>query len=720
MSDFVELLQDNEIIITRLVELIKNTKERLDISIGVDSLAFLMENNLISENCMNLLNNGGTIRCLVNSSVQDSIHGRKLLKIVSELKHINKIDGITVISESEYLKVICHKKTPDIFDALHSTNTHILLIAQSPFDTLFNNAFPIREYRSPNDYHDEFNPLPTTLRFKLNDDISERMRLFIDDSNYLCIYSSIGGMLFGYQNYYDSFNVIHEKQRNGEHKGIRWITNIRNKNDLKLVNSLRERGIEIRHVNDNPPFDFALSNKYFGLIVERTADGRMIVDNLMMNDDRANLLFFSMIFERIWEVGIDSDERIREIENETEFNIDIVHHPSDALHRIYELCTLAKKEILIIMPSSNGFYRTEIGDGFKNLNQIGAKGIKIRILTITNLDVLYEINKIKAKYPNILFRDLEPSIPSFSRINIFDKKDTVVWEVKDDSQQQFTDALGTAVFIESAKTSETCAAIFDSLWNQSEVYTKLKKSHEKLRDNDRIQNKFMDLVAHELRTPLQSILGLTELLNKDIQNKNQSYMLGIAIANLRKLQRLSENILDVTRLEGNIMYLNKESFNLNQLVKSIVANIDKAMEYNKSITFEYKDFEKEYMVFADKFRVGQVILNLIDNSIRFITKKGTIVFALSEKITHSKDIVVLSITDDGESLKPEILSKLFTKFASESYYGTGLGLYLCKRILEAHGGRIWAQNNKDKEGCTFSFGIPKDLRNNVGSDKIVK
>lgn len=708
MSDIVELLQDNEMIITRLVELIEKTKERLDISIGLDNLAFLIENKLFSENCINLLNNGGTIRCLIKSSVQNSIYSRKLFKIVSELKHIDSIEGITVISESEYLKVICHKTNSDLFDASHSTNIHILLIALNSFNSLYSNAFNIREYTSSNDYNDEPNPIPDSLRFKINEEISEQMRLFIDDSDYLYIYSSTTGMLFGYQNYYNNFSGIHEKQKKGKHKGIRWVTTIRNKNDLKLIKSLKERGLWIRHVSNNPPFDFALSNKYFGSIMERSEDGKMIVNNLMINDDQANLLFYQMIFEKIWAVGIDSDERIREIENETEDKIDIVHYPSDALQRIYELCTLVRKEILIVLPSSNGFYRTEMSDGFKNLNKIGAKGVKIRILTISNLDVIYEMNRIKAKYPNILFRDIEPSIPSFSRINIFDRRDTVVWEVKDDNQEKFTDALGPAIFIESAKTSETCAAIFDSLWNQSKVYTELKNLHHKLRNHDRMQNKFMDLVAHELRTPLQSILGLTELLNKEIENNDQNRMLSIAIINARKLQRLSENILDITRLEGNIMHLNKESFNLNQLVKSIVADTNKVIEYNKSITFEYENFEKECMVFADKFRIGQVILNLIDNSIRFISKKGTIAVALSEKIIHSKDIIVLSIKDDGESLKPEILSKLFNKFASESYYGAGLGLYLCKKILEAHGGRIWAKNNKDK-GCTFSIGVPKDL-----------
>lgn len=427
-----------------------------------------MDNDLFSDNCISLLNNGGKIRCLITSSVQNS-YNNKLFKIVSELKQIDDIDGVTINSESEYLRITCHKTNSDILNAIHSTNIHILLLAQSSFDTLFSNAISILEQTSQSNYHDVLDPLPAMLRFKIRDEISDQMRLFIDESDYLCFYSSIAGMLFGYQNYYNNFNVIHEKQRNGEHKGIRWITTIRNKNDLKLVKSLKEKGIWIRHVTENPPFDFALSNKYFGSIIERTADGKMIVDNLMMNDDRVNLLFFSMIFEKIWEVGMDSEERIKEIENETDGKIDIVHNPDEALLRIYELCNLARNEILIIMPSSNGFYRTEMRDGFKNLNEIGSNGVKIKILTLPNLEVSNEMNRIKAKYPNILFRDLVSSIPPFNRINIFDKKDTVIWEVKDDNQHKFTDALGTAIFIESTKTSETYAAIFDSLWNQSVV-----------------------------------------------------------------------------------------------------------------------------------------------------------------------------------------------------------------------------------------------------------
>jgi len=216
----------------------------------------------------------------------------------------------------------------------------------------------------------------------------------------------------------------------------------------------------------------------------------------------------------------------------------------------------------------------------------------------------------------------------------------------------------------------------------------------------------MDLVAHELRTPLQSILGITELLKEEIKNNDQNFMLRVAMANAKKLQRLSENILDITPLEGNILYLNKEHFSINHLAIQITSDLVKNVEYNKYVAIEYVNFDKDILIFADKFRIGQVIQNLVDNSMRFVRNRGKITLKLNTKQVHSKNILELSVEDDGEQLKPEIFSKLFTKFASDSYYGPGIGLYLCRKIVEAHKGRIWANNNHKNHGCTFTFGIP--------------
>lgn len=289
---------------------------------------------------------------------------------------------------------------------------------------------------------------------------------------------------------------------------------------------------------------------------------------------------------------------------------------------------------------------------------------------------------------------------------VFDRENTVIWGVIDDGQLKFTDALGKAIFIDGVKTSETIASIFDSLWTQSEIHSRLKEAHEKVKLHDKMQSRFLDLAAHELRTPLQSILGITEVLGNDIKNGDQNFMLQIIMSNARKLHRLSENILDITRLEGNILYLNKEEFSFNELVKSTLAEYITNVEYNKSISFEFRNFDCEYEAVADRLRMTHVIQNLIDTSIRFTNNKGKIVLTLSKKTVHYKEIVVLSITDYGEALRPEILSKLYSKFSSDSYYGVGIGLYLCRKLIEAHHGRIWAINNRNKNGCTFSFGIP--------------
>ncbi len=220
----------------------------------------------------------------------------------------------------------------------------------------------------------------------------------------------------------------------------------------------------------------------------------------------------------------------------------------------------------------------------------------------------------------------------------------------------------------------------------------------------------MDLVAHELRTPLQSILGLTDLMIEKVRDGDELQMLRIIISNARKLHRLSESILDIICIERKMLNLDNETFDFGKLVIDIVNDIKNNLDQNKIITFEYKNFDKTFMITADRIRISQVIQNSVDNSIKFIPKKGTIRLTLCEKNVHSKEISVLSALDDGESLKPEILSRLFTKLSSDSYYGLGIGLYLCKKIVEAHRGRIWVKNNKDGSGCNFSFGIPKNQK----------
>ncbi|MDQ2685906.1 MAG: HAMP domain-containing histidine kinase [Thermoproteota archaeon] len=705
MGDNVQMIQSGENALDRLFTLIKNVKSRLDLTIGIDGLILLNSYIEFYQLCKGLINQGGIIRCIVKIPPQNYPDFDHILKLFTEIKQLRNIKGIVAISESEYIKLQPNAAGSTVMSGIYSYSENIVSVSQDYFETLFANAAPYEIQTA--DIVDDLDYPPSAIKFEIDKKTADQLSGFIDNSEFICIFSSIGGMLFEFQNYFENFNTIIAKEKNGQHGGIRWLTSIRNKNDLNLIKSLAKSGIQIRHINENPAFDFALSNQFFASTIERINDGRMVIDNLLLNDNQANLSFYNMIFEKLWKIGIDFEERISEIENTLDNKIDIVRDSKDVLHRIYELSALSKKEILIMLPSTNGFYRCEIEGGFRLLNELGNKGIKLRVLTIPDYDNINETNKIRSKYKNIVFKDLEQTMASNNRILVFDNKTTVVWEVVDDNQQKFTEALGMAVIIESVKISETITVIFDSLWNQSEIHNRLKDAHERLKYQGKMQSRFMDLVAHELRTPLQSILGITEILKKEIKNNDQNFLLRIAISNAKKLHRLSENVLDITRLEGNILYLNKERFSLNQLVKNIVLDFINNVEYNKFVLFEYRNFDKEYEVLADKFRVSQVIQNLIDNSMRFVRNGGKIIINLSEKRVHSKDIIVLSITDNGEPLKPEILSRLFTKFASDSYYGTGIGLYLCKKIIEAHNGRIWAKNNPEDKGCTFSFGIPQ-------------
>lgn len=704
MSDSVEVIQNKENGQLRLYGLIEHTQSDLDLLIGLDGLLFLKNDSKLTKLCSNLIKSGGIIRCIIKFPSRNHFELPPFLNLCTEIKCLDKIDGIVAVSECEYVKLSISATGTAILDGMYSNNKDVLPITRFSFETLFANASPFRSHMLKLvKNRDHSLSLPC---INSTDNAAYKLSHFIEKSDHICIYSSIDELIFGYQDYLDKFKVITSKEKNGQHIRIRWLTTIRNKNDILFVNRFLKMGIEIRHLSEQPAFSFAVSDKYFTSIIKRIKKGKNVIDRLFLNSDQDNLLYFQNTFEKLWDTATDCDERVQQIVNHIDDKIEVIYDSNQALQRVYDLSTLVKKDILIILPSMNGFYRTEISGGFKMLNRLGERGIRVRILTIPDPENLMEVNKIKSKYHNLVFRDLEQTMMSYNRIIVFDDKNTLLWEVIDDNQQKYADALGLALFIESNKITETITIIFNSLWRQSEIHSRLKEAHENLKSHGRMQSRFMDLVAHELRTPLQSILGITELLKEEIKNNDQNFMLRVAMANAKKLQRLSENILDITRLEGNILYLNKEHFSINHLAIQITSDLVRNVEYNKYVAIEYVNFDKDILIFADKFRIGQVIQNLVDNSMRFVRNRGKITLKLNTKRVHSKNILELSVEDDGEQLKPEIFSKLFTKFASDSYYGPGIGLYLCRKIVEAHKGRIWAKNNHKTHGCTFTFRIP--------------
>ena len=242
-------------------------------------------------------------------------------------------------------------------------------------------------------------------------------------------------------------------------------------------------------------------------------------------------------------------------------------------------------------------------------------------------------------------------------------------------------------------------------WNK-----KLESANKQLQRQDTMQREFINVAAHELRTPIQPILALTEHLREKIKNKDQAQLLDVVIRNAQRLKKLSNDILEVTKIESNTLDIYKEWFILDRLISETVKDFENSLK-DKDIGFECHNLSSSCNLFADQSRIRQVISNLIGNSVKFIGKEGTVSITLEKKknkdsIGNKKEVVEVSIKDNGIGIDKEILPNLFTKFASKSFQGTGLGLYISRKIVEAHGGRIEAENNNNGKGATFSFTLP--------------
>lgn len=224
----------------------------------------------------------------------------------------------------------------------------------------------------------------------------------------------------------------------------------------------------------------------------------------------------------------------------------------------------------------------------------------------------------------------------------------------------------------------------------------LKEAVEQLKVHDRMQREFINVAAHELRTPTQAIIGYSDLFYLRPESREESIK---AIArNAERLETLTRDILDVTRIEGHRLDLNKEKFDISEVIISAIEDTRRRIDHS-NIDFEYTP--RKILVEADRMRINQAVSNLLSNAVKF-TKQGTVHISVDNKDGQ----LVVSVKDTGSGIDPEIMPRLFTKFTSKSQTGTGLGLFISKSIIEAHGGRIWGENNKDRKGATFAFRLP--------------
>ena len=216
--------------------------------------------------------------------------------------------------------------------------------------------------------------------------------------------------------------------------------------------------------------------------------------------------------------------------------------------------------------------------------------------------------------------------------------------------------------------------------------------YEKVKESEKMQKEFINIAAHELRTPIQPILGLTEAIYSKVKDEKQLEILEVIIRNAKRLKRLTDNLLDITKIESQSLMLNKEKLNLNILMSEVLKDYmgKQKNQQKEEIVYDFKHKE-DTIIEADRDRLSQVIHNLLDNALRFTTTHNQqMIFVIIDKKKEGKEEeeVIVSVKDTGEGISDKILPKLFTKFAtSDPTTGTGLGLYICKNIIEAHGGK---------------------------------
>ncbi|MGA9150879.1 MAG: sensor histidine kinase, partial [Candidatus Nitrosopolaris sp.] len=234
----------------------------------------------------------------------------------------------------------------------------------------------------------------------------------------------------------------------------------------------------------------------------------------------------------------------------------------------------------------------------------------------------------------------------------------------------------------------------------------LALANEQLKIHDKMQQEFINVAAHELRTPIQPILGLADILrSRETEGGQEAEYLDIIIRNAKRLQRLTQNILDITRIESKSLDLKKESFNLSDMISSAIADSkNQVKEHKDNLKLEFIGSKEDIFIEADKGRINQVISNLLSNAFKF-TNEGTV--SITAAAVPNNNEIVVSISDTGSGIDSEILPRLFTKFATKSTTGTGLGLFISKSIIDAHGGKIWGKNNyPEGKGATFGFSLP--------------
>jgi two-component system sensor histidine kinase VicK len=393
-------------------------------------------------------------------------------------------------------------------------------------------------------------------------------------------------------------------------------------------------------------------------------------------------------------------------------SIQIISNVQNIKQVYFSLLRNSQQEVLLVFPTINAVRREERLGVFTELRRARQRGVTVRLLTPEDDFVAAYLDELRKNGSVVRQIESSPAETKF-KLLIVDGKFSLVIETKNDAKGIFEEAVGLATFSNSKPTVLSYVTIFESFWRETDLY-------EKAREADRLKDEFVNIAAHELRNPICPIIASAELATESItklrgEGKLDNLTLddlneniSVIVRNASKLYKLSEDILQVSRIESGGFNLHLEQVEIKNLLETAIQDARKnALTENKpvNIRLDYRLADR-YMIFCDSSKINQVLYNLLDNAVKF-TENGTITVSA---VKFDDSSLVFKVEDSGIGISPEIKTRLFEKFVSRSSGGTGLGLYLSKRIIDAHGGKIGGINNQSGVGATFFFRLPTDLR----------
>jgi signal transduction histidine kinase len=512
------------------------------------------------------------------------------------------------------------------------------------------------------------------------------------------------------------------------------------------------------------------------------------------------------VFDSFWERATPAEQIINEIEKG-------VVHPTtqvfsdyhEAEKKEHDMIRNAAKEIQIVYSTSNAFYLQERGGILQLLKEMAEKNKELIINILLPIDssirqsLSFGLLNKNIKNNNIVFQDIAPSINIKIKSLVVDRRESLIMELKHVREEKHTASIGFSIYSNSESIVLSYSSIFEVLYNQSILFTQMK-------EDENMKTEFINIAAHELRTPIMPILNGMEILEEKLGNKKNKFRreIDIITRNASRLQNLAEGILQVSRIESGSFSLSiQKDVDIHDLILQVIDDIEKKYMYTdkaKKVSIVFEPFSKSVMQENEKYvdndpivtneivteedyennndekkkgykplyidcdsqKISQVVFNLLDNAIKF-TEQGQIAVSTAFQrqilpqnnslypsypssypsstssnnvennevennngnnndvensngnVENKNDILVVTIKDTGLGVSPTIKDQLFEKFSSRSTQGTGLGLYLSKKIIDAHGGKMWyeePQNNNDYDDYRTITTTTTDSKNN--------